>query len=238
MLEGMFLAAAGGRVQSERIDVIGLNLSKMTDTGYKADYAAVQAEAVRGLGTERPGRLVTSPDFADGAPVKTGRALDVALVGEGFLQARGPHGTYYTRSGNLHIDSDKQLALGSGLKVLSDGGEPISISPDSEVEIDSSGNVVQGGAVVAKLGLVKFADPHRDLVRRDGHFAAANDAVTPEEASCRVSAGMRESSNVSAIRAMVEMIESSRAFEACMRMIRYQDATLGKLIGEVGSVSG
>jgi len=238
MLEGMFVAAAGGRLQSERIDLIGLNLSRMTDTGYKADYAAVQAEAMGGLAMEAPSRLITSPDFADGAPIKTGRALDVALVGEGFLKATDGKRTYYTRSGNLRIDGDKQLALPCGFKVLDDGGEPITVSPDAKIEFDSSGNVLQDRAVLARLGLVKFADPKHELVRKDGHFVPVNDMVTSERATCGVAGGMRESSNVSAIRAMVEMIESSRAFEACMRMIKYQDATLGKLISRVGSIPG
>ena len=124
MLNGLTVAAAGGRLQAARIDLIADNLAKMTSTGYKANYAAIQAAAIRGLGIQAPGRLISAPDFSEGAPVESGSNLDVALVGEGFLTVTDGTRTYYTRNGNMHIDPDKQLAITGGLKVLSEGEYP------------------------------------------------------------------------------------------------------------------
>lgn len=238
MVDGMQFSAAGGRLHSARVDLIGMNLSKMTDAGYKADFGTIQARAIRDRGLPVPVDLVSSPDFSSGALVDSGRALDVALVGEGFLRATDGTDIYYTRSGGLHVDAEGQLALACGFKVVDAGGQPITVARDQKVEIDRMGNVLQGSGSVGRLDTVRFSDPSRQLVRRRGHFVATDDTVQTEPAECDIAAGMRESSNVTAVQAMVELIESSRAFEANMRMVKYQDSTLGTLINRVGSVPG
>ena len=238
MLNGLAVSAAGGRLQSARIDVIADNLAKMTTTGYKADYAAIQAAAISARGACAPGRLVTSPDFREGAPVESGSTLDVALIGDGFFAVTNGTQTYYTRNGNMHIDTDRQLAIAGGLKMLSDGGQPISVSRELPIRITDDGQVMQGSTSRGRLKMVRFDNPTRQLRRDNGQFAVADATVKPQNATTQVAQGRRESSNVSSIRAMVQLIESNRAFEANMRLVRYQDNTLGKLIAQVGRIPG
>ena len=95
---------------------------------------------------------------------------------------------------------------------------------------------MQATASRGQLKMVRFDDPARQLRRQNGHFTAVDPTVKGEPAKTRVAQGRREASNVSSIRAMVQLIESHRAFEANMRMIRYQDHTLGKLISQVGRI--
>lgn len=236
MLNGLLVSAAGGRLQVARIDIIADNLAKMTSTGHKASYAAIQAAALRGLGVQAPARLVTTPDFSEGAAVESGSNLDVALIGEGFLTVTDGTRTYYTRNGNMHIDPDKQLAIAGGLKVLGEGGQPITVSSDLPIRITGDGRVMQGSTSRGQLKMVRFDDPTRELRRQNGHFTAVDPTVKPVTAKSQVAQGRREASNVNSIRAMVQLIESHRAFEANMRMIRYQDHMLGKLIAQVGRI--
>ncbi|HUW59345.1 MAG TPA: flagellar hook-basal body complex protein [Planctomycetota bacterium] len=238
MLNGLAVSAAGGRLQAARIDIIADNLAKMTSTGYKADYAAIQAAAVDALGICMPEKLVTSPDFSEGAAVESGSKLDVAIIGNGFFEVTNGTRTYYTRNGNMHIDTDRQLATAGGLKMLNDGGQPITVSRELPIRITPDGQVMQGSTSRGRLKMVRFDDPTRQLRRENGHFAAADPTVRPEPADTQVAQGRRESSNVSSIRAMVQLIESHRVFEANMRMIRYQHQTLGKLIAQVGRIPG
>ena len=62
-------------------------------------------------------------DFKAGAIQHTGRELDVAVQGEGWLTVLRPDGSEgYTRSGSLQVNEVGQLKTTSGFDVMGDGG--------------------------------------------------------------------------------------------------------------------
>jgi flagellar hook-basal body protein len=79
--------------------------------------------------------------FDQGPMMATGRPLDVAVQGAGWIAVEGPNGTEaYTRAGNLQVNVNGQLQTASGLNVLGDGG-PIAIPPDNSITISPDGTV-------------------------------------------------------------------------------------------------
>ena len=92
------------------------NLANATSTGFLADFNQLRSMPVFGAGyptrvyamDERP-----QTDFAHGSIEHTGRDLDVAVRGGGWLAVQGLDGTEaYTRRGDLWVDENGLLKTG------------------------------------------------------------------------------------------------------------------------------
>jgi flagellar basal-body rod protein FlgF len=170
--------------------------------------------------------------FQEGPLTSTGRPLDVAVRGQGWIAVQGPDGREaYTRAGNLKADANGVLQTSSGLDVLGEGG-PIALPPDNNIAIAADGTVsaiprLGAGAInnVNVVGRIKLVNPpESDLVRgddglfrtRDGVPAVADETVTlaPEAL---------EGSNVNSVDAMVRMISLARQFEMQIKMLQTAD---------------
>jgi len=127
----LFVAASGLRQITQAQEVNANNLANASTVGFQADLT--RARALYLNGPYHPDRVFTateSPavDFAKGSIRQTGRALDVAVSGQGWIAVQAPDGSEaYTRRGDLRISPEGLLETGNGLPVLGDGG-PISPS--------------------------------------------------------------------------------------------------------------
>src|SRR5581483_8947414 len=111
----------------------------------------------RALGVVSGGML----DFSTGALRQTGRSLDVALEGDGFLVVQTPRGERYTRDGALTLDANGQLVTAQGDLVVGEGG-PITVRP-GEVSISEDGRIRVAGQEMGQLKLVRFQTPRTAL---------------------------------------------------------------------------
>jgi flagellar basal-body rod protein FlgG len=248
MSGAIYQAAAGALLQQMRMDVLSNNLANVNSTGYKADRPAfrldTETESEEIPGETAPGRL--SPyapplevltDFTPGPANRTGNPLDVAVVGDGFLEVQTPEGPRYTRNGNLSINNDGLLSTSNGWPVMGQGGE-IAID-GSKVEISARGEIYVDGEAVDLLRVVDF-DQSQQLVKTgDTLFEAPEGAVATavDEDQVQIAQGFLEGANVDAIRTMTDMIETMRVFEAYQRVIRSVDETTAKTVNEVGKVA-
>jgi flagellar basal-body rod protein FlgF len=206
------------------------NLANASTTGFRADLHAFSSYLVRGSGFPTRVGVVhqaTGFDTREGALQQTGRPLDVAIQGEGYLAVQARDGTEaYTRAGELRINPDGLLETAGGLPVLGDGG-PISLPPSSRVEVGTDGTLTvvpeglgpEAAAAVARLKLVR---PDAAGLRKgaDGLLRLPEGQTAPADADVRVASGALESSNVSIAESMVEMIQISREFELQVRLMR------------------
>jgi flagellar basal-body rod protein FlgF len=140
---------------------------------------------------------------------------------------QAPDGTEaYTRAGDLQIDAVGLLTTGTGLPVRGDGG-PIAVPPFETLEIGSDGTISirplgQGGAVLAQVDRIKLVNPNTAelYLGEDGLIRHAEEAELPADAQVGLLRGMLESSNVSTVEAMVNMIDLARNFEMQIKMMR------------------
>ena len=98
MLEGMYTAAAGMAAQQTRIDAVSNDLANVDTTGYKSARLAFRDlvyDSAQGYGAAKAveigaGSAATSigRSSAQGDLQQTGRSLDVALNGPGFIQVK------------------------------------------------------------------------------------------------------------------------------------------------------
>lgn len=251
---GMWLSAAGMKIHEHRQTLLANNMANASTTGFKQDLAVVTQRAVEsqapgnGFRYSHPvlddlgGGLNVRPtyqDFAQGSIVRTGKPLDVAIEGEGFLSVSDGQVTRYTRNGQFAINTTGELVLSSGngrWRVLDDGGAPIVVNQAAgAVKISQNGTLRQGQIVVAKLGLSTTEDKQR--LRKVGQnlFDAAGVEMAPVDGRFRPES--REESNFDVMRGLVTMIESARAYQLNATLIQLQDQMTAQAVSTVGRVA-
>lgn len=163
----IYLSMSGAKATMQRQDVLAHNLANVSTNGFREELQSFRAVPVRGDGAStRAFALETTTGYnpEPGNVIATGRSLDVAVKGNGWLAVQGLDGTEaYTRAGALDVNAEGTLVTRSGLTVLGGGG-PISIPPNAEVSIAGDGTVsarVPGGvpAPVGRLKLVTAEAP-------------------------------------------------------------------------------
>src|SRR6185369_555315 len=178
------------------------NLANASTIGFKAQEHRFRAVPVLGEGMPTRAFVVdasVSDVMNEGPMMFTGRNLDVAVNGRGWIAVQLPDGSEaYTRAGSLDVDVSGLLQTKSGLTVAGDGG-PITIPPDNNIEIAPDGTV----SVVPTfgtpnnanaIGRIKLVDPpEADLVRgADGLFRMRDGQAAPAEESVKLAAGTLE----------------------------------------------
>jgi flagellar hook protein FlgE len=125
-------AASGISTMETDLDTIGNDIANSETDGFAsqtAEFSDVLTEQLQPAGAAVGNSLAsTNPssigagdevsaietNFADGAVTQTGIPTDVAIEGNGFLVVSQGGQTYYTKDGDLQVDSNGNLATSSG----------------------------------------------------------------------------------------------------------------------------
>lgn len=251
----IYTAMNGAARIAEHHTALSNNMANVNTPGFREQVALYRSVPVIDDGSTLPTRVATvastpGSNFDFGVIQSTGRDLDVAIAGSGWLAVQTGQGEAYTRAGNLHVGANGLLQTVQGLPVLSDQGGEIEVPERAALTIASDGTITALGAGdppnnVLNLGRLKLVNPPKDFLDRseDGFFrqkaGPAGQAMPPLAAdpSMRVMSGMLEGSNVSAVSSMVGMIENSRRFEMQMQVIKHAD-TNAERSNSILSVNG
>jgi len=213
------------------------NLANVNTTAFKADLA--QARAMPVFGEHYPSRAYAmterpATDFAQGTLIQTGRDLDIAVAGEGWIAVQAPDGTEaYTRSGDLTIDVNGMLRTGSGLPVLGNAG-PVALPPAAKVQVGTDGTISiiplgAGPNEIAEIDRIKLVNPPAQQLEKgqDGLMHLRPEFQTGEplvaDGAVRVEPGFLEASNVNAVDALTQIISLSRQFELQVKVMQSAD---------------
>ncbi len=214
------------------------NLANASTIGFRSMEHKFRSVPVQGEGMPTRAFVVdasVSDTFDQGPMMATGRPLDVAVRGAGWIAVEGFDGREaYTRAGNLQVNANGLLQTASGLNVLSDGGT-IAIPPDSTITISPDGTVStvplygtpNSVNVVDQIKLVN--PPETDLVRGDdGLFRLRSGQPGEADADVRLASETLEGSNVNPVDAMVNLISLARQFEMQVKMLQTADGNASK----------
>ena len=226
----IYVAMSGAKYLMSQQATIAHNLANLNTTGFRAEVSAFRAVPVVGEGLPTRAFVLDSTigsDFRGGAIQHTGRDLDIAVQGRGWIAVQLPDGSEaYTRNGGLQLSANGVLQTHSGLNVLGDGG-PISIPPDVNVTIAKDGTISTiptnaSPTAVAVAGRIKLVNPDEDKLTRgqDGLFRLKSGETAQSDASVAITSGSLEASNVNAAETMVSMIASARAFDMQMKLMQ------------------
>lgn len=205
------------------------NLANADTQGFRADYETAATQAVAGYGYDARHQSVGTSEVVSsrqGAIKPTGRELDVAIAGAGYLSVQGAQGEAYTRAGALQIDAEGALTV-NGRAVLGDGGA-IVLPAHRAVSIASDGTISvlpQEGNEMQAVDRLKLVDGGTAMTKNaEGLLVARNGEQLDASETVRVQGGALETSNVSAVEEMVAVMDVSRQFELQMKLYQAADS--------------
>lgn len=255
-VQSLYTAATGMEAMENKLDVIANNMANIGTVAFKKDranfedlfyrYTAVpgseQQDPSTGVGIQAGvGTRVSSvqTNFRQGSMEETQRNLDIAIEGDGFLRVSGPNGEeQYTRSGNLSLNRDGEMVVGSaniGRRV-----DPQIIIPNdvTKIQITSDGvvSVLQQGQSnfnpIGQLQLVRFPNPE-GLLKLGDNLYGLSDASgqgilgQPGQAGYgMIRQGYLEASNVEPVRELIDLIQAQRNIELNSKIVQAGDETL------------
>jgi flagellar basal-body rod protein FlgG len=257
MIRSLWISKTGLDAQQTQMDVIANNLANVSTTGFKRSRAVFEDllyQTIRQPGaqssqqTQLPSGLqlgtgvrpvATERIFTQGNLQQTSNDKDVAISGQGFFQVLLPDGTTaYTRDGSFQIDSQGQLVTASGFPVqpainIPNNAQSLTIGRDGTISITQAGSAAT--TQIGALQLATFINPAglqgkgENLYVETAASGAANTNTPGTNGSGLLSQGYIETSNVSVVEELVNMIQTQRAYEINSKAITTSDQMLQKL---------
>lgn len=229
----IYVAMSGAREAMRAQATTSHNLANISTTGFRALRNVLDSAPIPGAGLPTRVNTVRQPELwnsRQGQAQATGRDLDIAIQGEGWLVVQDADGNdAYTRNGNLRVNPNGILETSTGEPVRGNGG-PVSLPPfeklligdDGQISIIPQGQAAETLVQVDRLRLVN--PPATELVRSgNGLFNLRDGSTAAPDSSVRVASGQLESSNVNPAEALAEMIEMSRHYEMQVRAMNTAD---------------
>lgn len=227
----LYIAMSGAKQNMQALSVTANNLANAKTTGFKADLA--NARAMQAFGEGLPTRVFSMTEragqnFDSGALLTTGRDLDIAIQGQGWLTVQTKDGSEaYTRNGQLKLNDNGALETASGDIVIGDSGPVFLPLPVNNINIAGDGTIMvqpEGApaSVQDEVGRIKLVNPDSRLLEKgnDGLFRRKDGNIEPADITVTVANGALESSNVNPIGEMTDMIALQRQFEMQLKMMK------------------
>lgn len=254
MIRSLFTAATGMTAQQLKVDVISNNLANVSTTGYKKGkvqfqdliyQALVEPGSATSESTKNPTGIQVglgvkpvgvTKVHSQGDLQSTNNQLDLAIEGQGFLQVTLPDGTLgYTRSGGLQLDENGQLVTPDGYPLepaitIPSDALSINIAQDGTVTVTTPGTTTPTS--VGNLELARFPNPAGLKSTGQNLYIETEASGTPttgtpaQDGYGRLTQGFLESSNVSVVEEVVNMILAQRAYESASKGIETSDNML------------
>ncbi len=225
----LYVSMTGARETSLAQAKAAHNLANAKTTGFKADLAQFRAMPVYGDGLpSRAFAMAEQPgyNFDQGAVISTGRNLDVAIRGDGFFVTQDESGKeLLTRRGDFKVSVNGELLNALDQPVIGDNG-PIAIPPFEKIDIAQNGTITivpigaeaNSIAIIDRVKMVK-PDPATLEKNENGLFIAPPNQNYAADASVTLESGVLESSNVSVVEELTNMISLSRQFEVQVKLM-------------------
>ncbi len=232
MDKALYVAMTGAKHNMLAQAVHSNNLANINTTGFKADFAQARSMGVY-YGDGHPTRAyalaeMPATNFAEGSMIRTGRDLDIAVDGEGFIAVQAPDGQEaYTRAGSLYVDSLGMLRTGNGLPVIGNGG-PVAIPESEKIDIAIDGTISiiplgQNKDAIVQVDRIKLVNlPVETLVKSEDGLIRQRvpDGEVAPDARVRVASGSLESSNVNAVNELTSILELARQYEMQVKIMQ------------------
>ncbi len=234
----IYTAMTGAKHVMEQQATNSNNLANATTTGFRAQLDSFRAVPVQGADIATRTYVVDATvgtDYSAGAMQITGRDLDVAVQGKGWLVVEQADGSEaLTRHGSLKVSENGLLQTQNGLNLVGEGG-PITIPPDMRIAIAKDGTIsgIPSGSqpkAVQVIGRLKLVNPPEDNLQRleSGLFKTKDNSETDPDPAVGVAGGMLENSNVNVVESMVTMINLARSFDLQMKLLQNAENNANK----------
>lgn len=228
MFSGVEMTTASAARIWESLSVFAGNLAGQSVPGYRADWVFPrQLEATQSAtgGDKIPAfSLASANNFTSGLLKPTGRQLDVAIDGPGWLVVRHASGNEgLTRNGLLSVNADGEILAADGSQVMGEDG-PLVLPAYTQLTIGTDGSISilpAGAWEVETAGRLRLANPPpANLVRgTDGLFHLSDGSAPETDPEVKVVSGALEESNVDLIGEYLNVIDAGKTMDLHVRML-------------------
>lgn len=240
-----YVGAIGLQSQQRALDVIASNIANVNTPAFKRsevrfaevlatrDDADVPRADLADPAAISAGVMMSATPMVDesGQIETTGRPMDIAIEGRGFIELMGPAGqSVLWRGGTLKVGEDGLLGTSNGLPLKA----AITVPGDAGIITIGTDGVVRaqtGDAAATEIGqidLVKVDDTSA-LTRLDGGLyriedsSGISDAKPGEDGLGTLTQGSIERSNVEMTTEMVQLMLVQRAYGANAQIVQAAD---------------
>lgn len=260
MLKGLYTAYTGMVNEQKRMDVITNNLANANTNGYKKEGTTSQAfndvlayklkdmsdgsGTARRLGVNNLGVKIGEgyTDYSQGPIKGTENEFDLALSGPGFFEVSYMNkddetSIKYTRDGSFTMNTQGYLVTHDGDYLLNNSGGRIRLDPLQDFRVDQAGNIMQGddNTPVTQIRIRDFAD-YNYLEKFGENYYQPVEGYRYQEPEAKIYQGYLETSNISVVTEMVNMINVSRAYETNQKAIQTYDSSLEIAVNQLGKI--
>ena len=255
----LWVSKTGLSAQDTALRAISNNLANVGTVGFKKDRAVFedlvyQINQQPGAQSSQDSTLptgvqlgtgvrvaATQKQFSIGSLQTTERSLDMAIEGRGFFQISMPDGSIaYTRTGSFSVNQDGDIVTSQGYTLepavnIPQGSSSLTICRDGTVSTVTNGTLTQ----VGNLQVVDFVNPTGleavggNLYKETVASGAPLQTTPGLNGTGEVVQGVLESSNVSVVEEMVNMVATQRAYEMNARVVSTADQMLQYLAQNV-----
>lgn len=172
-----------------------------------------------------------STQMQQGAFVQSRHPSDLAISGDGYFEVQTDEGLFYTRRGDFHVDNEGTLSTPSGAKLRGQNG--IIRVDDNPFTIDASGSIYINKQLTDRISIMQFSN--KTALINQGHgLYQSQESPQAAEHTTRILQGFLEQSNVKSVDEMMEMVKTTRHFEATQRVMRTAHQMLSTAISSLG----
>ena len=231
-MPGLIEAATGILASSERrVEVTAQNIANASTPGFKRQVAFTQTldrmARPNGVETITP-RLQLTSDLAQGTLRETGRPLDLAIYGPGFLRLRDGDQLIYARGGVFAMGPDGTVIDGAG-RILQQAGGGDLVLDGPAPQITGDGSVIQNGLPLTAIGLFEPLSPAA-MTSLGGGLFRAHDTAMQEASGSILRQGQLEAANVVMSDEMIALMTANRQAEGGARLVQTYDQLIGQAI--------
>lgn len=254
MNAALWISKTGLSAQDAEMSTIANNIANVNTTGFKRDRVMFQdlfyqTQEAPGTMLDQDNLMPTGIQFGSGVRIVgtqkiftegnieiTDNPLNIAIMGQGFLQVQKTNGDIaYTRDGNLQVNADGVLTNSQGLPI-----EPEIDIPQGTTNINVGEDGIITGSLpgetetteLGQLTLVNFTNPAGLMAEGDNLYLETVASGQPVEGNAgedglgTIKGDALESSNVDIVNEMVSMITVQRAYEMNAKMVSAADDML------------
>ena len=259
IVRAIHTAATGMATQEMNVNTISNNIANVNTTGYKKQraesedllYETIREGSARSSNDTNynvgiqigSGSRISSirREFSQGNPVVTNAPYDLMVNGEGFFSVTDQNGNiFYTRDGSFNVNSEGVLQTKNGYTVIPTVTLPgntmnLSVSRDglAQAYIKDQMEPVDLG----QIPITTFMNPAglesvgRNLFRQTASSGNPMNNIAGENNAGNILQGAIESSNVSIMVEMTDLIKAQRAYEMNSKVMSVADQMLQTVNG-------
>jgi flagellar basal-body rod protein FlgG len=254
MLKALNTAATGMAAQESLVNTISNNIANVNTTGFKKQrtefedlyYQTIKEAGARSsastqysVGTQiGSGAKVSAirKEFTTGDPNITNNPFDIMVQGDGFLGIMMPNGSVqYTRDGSLNVNNQGNIVTKTGYQLfpgfnVPPGTRNVHIAADGTVEafMKDQPEPTQLGQIpiFTFINPVGLSNAGGNLYRYTRSSGQAIQNVAGTNNAGPIMQGALESSNVTIMNEMTELIKAQRAYEMNSKVMGVADQML------------